>query len=192
MVLILLCVTLLLGTAAVAAQDKAGSFVLDPSKPYVYLKFDHIGKREPLSRDEVDKGLWLQLVNNSRIPIIVAVFNPGTSDPGIGIFDEIIPLTVKGPFLQGLRPGETPSKPSKPPRLNPPEGYDAEVFSTATISPNDSLLFSVPLNHVSSSWHLQIKFYLDVPGGGYGSEPYSAVSFHWQDIPEKVRADLHP
>jgi len=65
-------------------------------------------------------------------------------------------------------------------------------FLTTTIASGRDLLFSVPLNHISPSWYLRIMFNLDVPGSGYGSEPYSSVPFYWQDIPEKVRTNLHP
>src|SRR5712692_3054608 len=73
-------------------------FVIDPSKHYVYLKFDHVGDREPLSADEPSKGLWLRLVNNCRLPITVATFNtenPGP-DPGIGVYDEVVKVPVNG------------------------------------------------------------------------------------------------
>lgn len=174
------------------AQDMAQRFVINPAKPYAYLKFDHVADRKPLSTDESSKGLWLRLVNNCRIPIIVAIFNPGTGDPGIGIYDEVIPVFIKGPFLKGLRPGENPPKVAQLPEDKPPEGYSSDVFSTTIIAPGDSLLFSVPLNHVSPNWYMQIMFNLGVPGAHYGSEPYSTLSFYWQSIPEKVRADLHP
>jgi hypothetical protein len=170
------------------AQNADRSFALDKSKPYVYLKFDHVADRKPLSPDEVSKGLWLRLVNNCRLPIIVAVFNPGTTDVGTGVFDEVVPIEdPKGVPLAG------PTQASKPDqRARPPEGYSSEVFSTRTIPPGADLLFSVPVNHVSPSWYLQIIFNLDALGTTYGSEPYSVVSFHWQDIPEKVRVGLHP
>ncbi len=177
-----------IATVALAAQNAGHSFTIDKSKPYVYLKFDHIADRRPLSHDEVSKGLWLHLVNNCRLPIIVAVFNPGTADAGTGVFDAVVPLgDTMGLPLAG--PAESP-KPTEHPK--PPEGYSSEVFSTRTVAPRGDLLFSVPLNHVSPWWHMQIMFNFDVGDGGHGSEPYSVVSFYWQDIPEKLRVDLRP
>src|ERR1700730_11975372 len=180
-----LALILTVASTILAAQDMTQSFVIDTTKPYAYVKFDHVADRKPLSSNESPKGLWLRLVNNCRIPIIVAIFNPGTGDPGVGIYDEVVPVVIKGPFFQGLRAGEKPPKLAQPSHEKPTAGYAAEVFSTTTIAPGSDLLFSVPLNHVSQFWYLQIMFNLDVPGGGYGSEPHSTLSFHWQDIPEK-------
>jgi hypothetical protein len=43
------------------------TFVLDESKPYGYIAFDHVAKRKPLSETEGTTGLWLRLVvNNCR------------------------------------------------------------------------------------------------------------------------------
>jgi hypothetical protein len=177
---LLLALALLAG--APTAQQESQSFVRDASKPYVYIKFDHTGPREPLSPDEPTSGLWLRLVNNCRVPIIIGIFNPGTGDPGIGLFDNIIPI----------RPRMVPGRLAEPkqgakPREALPAGYSSEVFSTTTIEPGSDILFSVPVNHVSAWWHMQIVFNLDVGGAVYGSEPYNVVSFYWQDIPEKFR-----
>ena len=80
----LLCLTLsIILSYGSDVGPKTGGFLIDPSKHYVYLKFDHVGDRHPLSRDEASKGLWLRLVNNCRIPIVVAIFNTGTADPGV-------------------------------------------------------------------------------------------------------------
>ena len=73
----------------------------------------------------------------------------------------------------------------------PPKGYFApDVISTTIIPPGKDLLFSVPLNHVSPAWYLQVRFYFALPGEGYGTGPYSVVSFDWQDVPEKFRDPL--
>lgn len=86
-----------------------------------------------------------------------------------------------------------PSKSTVPPQPEAPTGYILpEVFSTTSVRPGEDLLFSVPVNHVGPSWDLQIRFYLDLPGGHYGTGPYSAVSFGWQDIPEKYRDNTKP
>lgn len=191
-VTLLLCGALSAGAPVVQTQKKASAFVIDKSEPYVYLKFDHTGQRRPLSRREPDKGLWIRLVNNCRIPIIVATFDPGTSDPGSGVYDEVVPVDLNAPPLgHGLRAGESASTPAEEKNETIPEGYSAgDVLSTTTIAPGTSLLISLPANHVGASWKLQIRFYLDLPGGSYGSGPYSVASFDWQDIPEKARAAL--
>jgi len=170
------------------AQKKPPSFVIDPSEPYVYLKFDHVGKRQPLSRHEPDRGLWIRLVNNCRLPITVATFDTETSDPGIGVDDQIVPVDLNAlPIGHVSHPGE--SAPSEQPNESIPEGYSSgDVVNTTTVAPGTSLLLSLPANHVGRSWKLQIQFYLNVEGQGfYGYGPYSVVSFNWPDVPKQFR-----
>ena len=69
-----------------SAQVRTPDFLIDPSKDYVYLEFDHLGSRERIGGDEVSQGLWIRLVNNCRVPVVVAMFNPGTDDPGSEIY----------------------------------------------------------------------------------------------------------
>jgi hypothetical protein len=185
-----LCIALSIAPSGANDGPKKPDFLIDPSKDYVYLKFDHVGDREPLTPDEPTKGLWLRLVNNCRIPIVVAIFDTGTVNAGVGVFDEVVPLAAKRPLPVFHLPGRAKSEPKPAPvQEEPPEGYSPpDVFSTTIISPRENLLFSVPLNHIGPSWYLQIRFYFELPGGGYGSGPYSVVSFDWQDIPEKFRA----
>jgi hypothetical protein len=149
-----------------------------------------VGEREPLSPDEPSKGLWLRFVNNCRLPIIVAIFNTENTkrEPGVGVYDEVVARPQKGPIVHFDIPGKTQARPAAPPEQAPPEGYALpHVFSTTAISPGENLLFNLPLNHVGPSWALQIRFYLALPGEGYGTGPYSVVSFDWQDVPEKFR-----
>ncbi|MGB2900929.1 MAG: hypothetical protein WBB89_16835 [Candidatus Acidiferrum sp.] len=169
------------------AGPRNDNFLINPSKHYAYLKFDHVGEREPLSPDEPTKGLWLRFVNNCRLPIVVAIFDAGADNLGVGVFDEVIPATAKLPIVD--YGGPIKPKPKAPPQEEPPKGYFAPDFISATIIlPGKDLLFSVPLNHVGPAWYLQVRFYFALPGEGYGTGPYSVVSFDWQDIPEKFRA----
>src|SRR5271168_5348839 len=103
----LLLFSFLSASAALAQHQKRPlSFVIDSSKPYVYLAFDHVGKRQPLSRHEPDRGLWIRLVNNCRLPITVATFDAETGDPGVAAADEILPVNVNAPpMARGLRAG---------------------------------------------------------------------------------------
>ena len=183
-----LCGVLLTSLLA-SGQVQTTDFLIDPSKDYVYLKFDHVGRRERLEGDEISQGLWMRLVNNCRLPVIVATFNPGTNDPGVGIYDVVVPIMVKGPTLHLERGKNGQHGPSRISRTKVPKGYSLpDTFSTASISPGESILFSVPANHISPSWSLEIRFYLAPPATHYGSGPYSVLSFDWIDIPEQFRA----
>jgi hypothetical protein len=179
---------LLAASAALAQpQKRTSSFVIDPSKPYVYLAFDHVGKREPFSQDEPDRGLWIRLVNNCRLPVTLVISGPGQDDPDIATDDEIV-THYPGGLGQGLRAGGSP--PSEAPTESiPPHGYShGDVASTTAVEPGTSLLLSFPANHVGPTWELQIKFYLNFPGHAfYGYGPYSVVSFGLDDVPKKFR-----
>jgi hypothetical protein len=187
---LLLCLALSIGPSLANDSAESRAFLIDRSKHYVYLKFDHVGEREPLSQDELSKGLWLRLVNNCRIPIVVAIFDTGPDNRGVGVFDEVVPILNKRLLPVSDLPDQrkTQTEPAEPTQEEPPEGYSPPDFiSTTIIPPRRDLLFSVPLNHVGPTWYLQIRFYFALPGDGYGTGPYSVVSFDWQDIPEKFR-----
>jgi hypothetical protein len=67
-------------------------FVIDPSKPYVYLEVDHVGPRKPLRDGEPATGIWLRLKNNSRLPIVIMVLGASPSDSGeaLSVVDEVV------------------------------------------------------------------------------------------------------
>src|ERR1700688_3413551 len=50
------------------------SFVINPNRPYVYLKFDHIGKGIQRWESEPTSRIWLLLTNNCRLPITVNTY----------------------------------------------------------------------------------------------------------------------
>ena len=175
-------ITLLLGSAAGApAQISPRNFEIDGSKPYVYIRFDHLGDRKPVNDWESAKGLWLRLVNNCRLPIQVSVLGPGTGDPGVALNFEVVPNA--GRFAPD--PGQKKQMPS---------GYAADIGTLVTIPPKGDLLFSVPAESVTEHWFIQVRFQFALPepksikGEPSGSyEPYSVVDFTRYNIPETVR-----
>jgi hypothetical protein len=163
-------------------QEPIPNFVLNPSMPYVYVKFDHVGPRKPLHEGEGQVGLWLRIVNNCRVPIKVPTFGLTTGDPGVGLLDEVVSDAV------------TVSVSSEPEELNlstdrastaisHPQGYSAEVFSMTRILPGKDILFSVPLNHVSDQWFMRVRFVLDVDKPSLGTGPYTYLNFFKGQIP---------
>jgi hypothetical protein len=67
-----------------------------------------------------------------------------------------------------------------------PRGYGSQSgfdsFRLITIAPGDQVLFSVPSNHVSSAWHLEISFRLAVPNNSPIRPPYSYLAFYQNDL----------
>jgi hypothetical protein len=178
-----------------AQSQTAQSFVLNDSKPYVYIAFDHSGKRKPLGKSEDKQGFWLKFVNNCRVPVTLGTFETGTDDPGIGVFYDVVPFSASGirgipgpqeqaPLKAAAKPGEAISEPA----AKPPEGYYAEVGSVTTVPPGESVLFSVPSNHLSSGWYLRVRFTVAVSPNRIGDQPYSYADFRWEQLPDALKA----
>jgi hypothetical protein len=161
-------------------QQLVPDFVLNPSKPYLYIQFDHVGPRTPIQEGEGNVGLWLRIVNNCREPILVPTFGLTTGDPGVGVLDEIVPNVV----TTSVVPGGVPlAGGSAKPEKRPPEGYSAEVHSMTRVLPGRELLFSVPLNHVSDQWFMRVRVVLDVNRPTVWPRPYTYLEFLDFQIP---------
>ena len=78
----------------VAAQSKPDEFVIDGTKPFVYIKFDHIAARKPVLEEENPKGIWLRLVNNYNLPIRIVARALGTGDPGVAVDYAVVPSSI--------------------------------------------------------------------------------------------------
>jgi hypothetical protein len=180
----ILLVALLVATTCLAQEHKS-NFLIDPSKPYVYLKFDHIGKRAPMYAGEGQQGLWLRLVNNCRIPVEVATYQDIAGNPGVPVPDEII----KNSAIRGPKPADAgqQNRDGDVPPSELPDGYPSDVPETVLVEPGTSIVFGVPLNHVSPRWHLQVQVALHFSTVRRVSQPQTGVAFFWTDIPEKFR-----
>jgi len=154
----ILALTLL--ATAVLPQQLSDRFVIDASKPFAYVKFDHVANRKQPSPNESPKSLWLRLVNNCRLPIAVRANGPEPGEPGVTIEYDVVQISIRGWPGQGriLDPfgSSPPSQVEATPdeSAEPPKGYSTEVASLLTIPPGGNLLFSVPLNAVSECRYL--------------------------------------
>jgi hypothetical protein len=171
----------LVSTTTGKAQISQKNFEIDASKPYVYIQFDHLGKRKSADDFGSTNGLWLRLVNNCRIAIKVGALDWGTRDPGAALNFEVVP---NGGW----------NAPDSEQRKMMPHGLSADIGTLVTIRPGGDLLFSVPAESVSKHWYIQVRFDFDLPTqksikgtlpGHY--EPYSVVDFTWYNIPEAQR-----
>jgi hypothetical protein len=218
------CLVLLLTTAfgqrsGHSQNSSLSNFLLDETKPYVYLEFDHVGPREPSRADEPHTGLWLRLHNNCIVPIIVNTFGtPPSSDPremrvldnvvrnpdpawGDGAVTGMVLPQPSGETLAAILGGSGPVPISKEPApLAPrqnfeehmPNGYMFPVSSFVTIGPGQAVYLSVPLNHVGKTWHLEIPFRFAVKREGHVRWPNSFIAFYWEDLPKQYRAAVAP
>jgi hypothetical protein len=150
---------------------------LDATKPIVYIEFDHAGSRRPVQDGEPPKGLWLRLVNNSAVPIVVQA-NSTSTDPAMTILPDTI-TAVRGKIPK-----------SGPVRQRMPSGYASDTGTPLIIEPGRSLLFSVPANHVSPAWSMQVPFQFSLPAVKQGSEPLCLAELTWDDLPTSSRTSL--
>jgi hypothetical protein len=168
---------------AALPQQMADRFLIDASKPFAYINFDHVADRKQPSPEEFPKGLWLKLVNNCRVPIAVMANGPEPGEPGVTIPFDVV-LT---PFLPTLIGPSGQVDSSNTAKREPPRGYSTDVGSLLIIAPGKNLLFSVPLNAVSESWYLQVRFQFQLPGARSVQAPLILVDFGWQDLPKQYR-----
>jgi hypothetical protein len=74
-------------------------------------------------------------------------------------------------------------------RVVRPSGYGWELAPILTVVPaGETLLFSLPVTHVSPEWHIQIPFRLGLASDGRERPPYSYLSLFWDDLPEDFRS----
>jgi hypothetical protein len=174
----LISVAVFFSITTLASSIAPSQFVIDSSKPYVYVIFDHIGNRKPAAEDEEVEGMWLRLVNNCNLSITTMTFDLGTGERGLGVNYSVVPVL-------GLR------RPSEERIKKMPKGYSFHIGTFARIPPGGSLLFSIPFDRVSPEWYIQLRFDFLLPGPKEGYNPYSLVDFSWEDIPERFRTAAH-
>ena len=140
-------------------------------RPTVYLTYERSGPRKPLTNGESNRGIWLRLHNNTKWKLILRV--GGVSNPSYGdfvVFYEI-ERTQGGGFT--------------------PVGYRSHVASVIKLKAGDSIVFSVPHEHLDKGLELRIRYNYDWELRDDDSlsakEPYHTVTFPSSNLP----VDLH-
>jgi hypothetical protein len=180
--------TLFCVTGAFTQEKEATAFVLDQSKPFVYLQFDHIGPRKPLQSAEGAPGLWLRVVNNCRIPIVFRGHSAAEDDPGFSLDDEVIPVEPMLQIFSTLEEGAEIKRKQRERELelkHKPTGYESEVSGAIRVDPGKGILFSVPLAHVGEYWFMRVKFALEVDKSSIAVGPFTFLDFYKWEIPKK-------
>ena len=97
--------------------DPGKQFVIDENRPFVYVRFDHVGPGIPVNEEEPSTRIWLRLKNNCRIPIqfIANGVPDGSLRDEVGIQHEVVP----NPPILGLATFSFPAKPRLPGVANP-------------------------------------------------------------------------
>jgi hypothetical protein len=207
---LLICATIWSASIEAQSGKSASSFVRDANRPFVYLKFDHIGTGIPRSDNEPHSRIWLQFINNCNVPILLHVSGVPDGSPAkeVGVMDDVVsdrPMLMitsdagsemkierefsdkvdSAPYVRRQQEHEMPS------------GYVDEVSSSITVEPGDSVLFSVPTNHVGTKeghWHMEVPFWFATPKGHgprdavVGGEPVMSVCYSLYDLPDEAQA----
>lgn len=170
---VLVTLAVLISSQCISGEEPI-ALARDVHKPIVYIEFDHSGPRDPVRQDEPSRGYWLRFVNNSVLTISVRANSSGTS-PEFTILPDKLVRRRKPIPRSGLGPRKMPS------------GYESDTSSLVKVRPGMSLTFSVPEDHVTSEWYMQVPFEFDLPPVKTGVEPICFAPFSWEDIPEKDR-----
>ena len=78
-----------------------------------------------------------------------------------------------------------------------PQGYVGEVGSTESIPSGEGILFSIPVNHLSERWHIEIPYDFDLPqrkccrDPNVGGQPHMVVNYELWDLPPEARDTIH-
>ena len=206
----------LLSVGILSAQTQktthaVNDFVIDRNRPFVYLKLDHIADGEPRTEDEPVLRVWLRLVNNCRVPIIVHTFGVPEGSPKYeqGVMYEVVANPPVFGEMQLIMPAAPTAnspqestmekereQPSQAKSEETPRGYMFDVGSFQSIGPSEEVLFSVPVNHLDSRWHIEIPIEFDLPRGkgsrdpSTGGQPKMVVDYSLWDLPPGVRKEL--
>jgi hypothetical protein len=199
-IIVSVCFLLIIANNVSAQSSVSQDFVIDKTKPYVYLKFDHIGPRQPAQAGEGDDGLWLRVVNNCRTPIVFQSFGI-VGNPGVGLMDEVVDvepmLQITGySSIEERQDAEREARRKEHLRKfkqgHKPAGYNSEVAGVARVLPGKDILFSVPRNHVDEDWYMRVRFALDLSDSSVSVGPFTYLPFYEWDIPKEFRPTKAP
>jgi hypothetical protein len=152
------------------------------------------------SDDEPLKRVWLRFVNNCSVGIVLRTFGvpEGSQKDEIGVMHEV----VKDPpqfriYGVGKEPPPLNAQSAEPlQEARMPRGYDFDVSVAESIPPGKSVLFSVPVTHLSKSWHIEIPYRFDAPSGKgprlpmVGGEPRMVLLYSAWDLPQDIQQQL--
>jgi len=183
----LMMIFVLLFAISAFSQDlKPSDFIIDSSKPFVYLKFNHIGLVKPNPDSTAENYLWLKVINNCRLPIVFSSQGPLPGYPGVSIEDEVVEQEQGIQVISNLdmEDFDKHQELRKERLKHKPQGYSFEVSGVVHVQPGKEIIVSFPLNHVDDFWYLRIKFAFDLNRSSASLGPYIYLPFYKWDIPK--------
>ena len=158
--------------------------LVEKNKPSVYIEFEKFGKTQPLFENESNERLWLKLHNNSVWEISFCSFSVGKSYGDIGIVHEVKKVSIPiGRVGRGITPDLRNNMNQEE---KTPKGYSAgDTCSPFSLASGQSVSFSIPKNHISEKFFIDIEFWYDWENryNELGTFPHSFVSFENSRLP---------
>lgn len=139
-----------LAIASEADRQSRQQVLLDDSKPGVYVTFERFGSRAPEFEGESERRVWLTLHNNYLFSIVVPTFalrEPQDCEDPHRSCEVNVPYSVESVSPESDR--------------TLPEGYTAELQTLLHVKPGDSLLFSIPAEHLNSTRYILVPFEIE-------------------------------
>jgi hypothetical protein len=168
-------VFLIVVVSVVSAQTRKPNKIsteirLSKDKPSVYISYERSGKREPLHGSESDEGIWLRLHNNTKWTIIFPTFGPPETHGDVGMFYTLEVVSELPKEVTDI-----------------PKGYELRhLYSTFNLRGGESVLFSVPREHLPKGIVLRVSFsyeWEDQDAVFAGREVEHIVSFYASKLP---------
>ena len=161
-------------TAFAQQSGSVSPVLLDPKLPSVYIRFERTGERPPVHSGESQDGVWLSIHNNTRGAISL-------STESLYVGSKVVPLKLQsGKDVLGLRNAVEVSVRYFVEQENGPKvtaaadntvavdenvGYQrrllgpgGDVFSTSWIPSGNTILVSLPKEHLARGYRISIPF----------------------------------
>ena len=143
----------------------------DKDRPTVYVTYERSGLRVPLNNGESRKGIWLRLHNNTRWKLVLRVGGVPNSSYGDAVMFYEVERTEGSGFT--------------------PIGYRSHVASIIMLKAGNSLVFSLPQEHLEKGLAIRVRYNyeweLRKNGSFPSNEPYHSVTFTSSDLPPDRR-----
>jgi hypothetical protein len=162
-----LCFVLAVAAHATDLQGSTAKVRPNKDRPTVYITYERSGPRVPLNDGEGERGIWLRLHNNTKWKLILRV--GGVPNPSYG--DAVVFYEVERTEGSGFIP----------------IGYRSHVASVIKLKAGDSILFSLPEEHLGKGLALKVRYNyeweLRKDDSLSANEPSHSVTFASSDLP---------
>ena len=152
-----------------AQRRKNQGVLLNKTKPSVYLSFVKYGKLEPWYEGLSGERVWLRLHNNTRWEIVFDASGVADEEQGeASLYYDVVKDNCNEIH---------------------PDKYPCRVCSRSPLSSGESLLFSVPREHLPDKGQLRIHFAFDWQEDLKvitGEEIDNIVTFYSSDLPKET------